>query len=386
SYFVCADRLLSMATLEANVGFLLARVNAKYPKAARKDILSALSKFNDLHPSVKNFAPAEGKCEKLTFRLKGTINIKYKGNGYNIPLTIFLLNTHPYYAPECFVCPTKNMVLKESAIIDRNGRIRLPYLTNWRYPEYDLSGLLQVITRRFQERCPVYSKTASKPSAPQLPSLESIHGAIEENIEIKAEKPQSSIVEEPEAGCSSQFDRPSRRKDETNLPKLTKEDCLRKSLLSAIKEKIMRQLHENIGVTFAEIISLRQAYNELKEGIKIIKSMLQQLDAEHKQLLEIIAVYMAKKSEIKALIDSREIKNLDIDTVIDAPTPLHRQLLRSHVFDISISDTIFVLDEAVRCGRITTSIYFKQIRSLSSKQFLARVTVLKCRRKANLPV
>uniref|UniRef100_A0A0M3IRU6 UEV domain-containing protein n=1 Tax=Ascaris lumbricoides TaxID=6252 RepID=A0A0M3IRU6_ASCLU len=273
-----------MPTLEANVGFLLARVNAKYPKAAKKDILSALSKFNDLHPSVKNFSPIEGKCKKLTFRLKGTISIVYKGNAYNIPLTIFLLNTHPYYAPECFVCPTKNMILNQSEIVDRNGRIRLPYLTNWRHPEYDLSGLLQVCT------------------------------------------------------------------------------------------------------TFAEIISLRQTYNELKKGIKILKSMLQQLDAEEKQIMEIIAVYKAKRSELKALMDSKEIENLDIDTVIDAPTPLHRQLLRCHAFDISINDTIFVLDEALRCGRITTNVYFKQIRNLSSKQFLARVTVLKCRRKANLPV
>lgn len=119
---------------------------------------------------------------------------------------------------------------------------------------------IQVITKQFQERCPVYSKTTSKPSAPQLQSNESIHRAIEENIEIKPEMQsdyQSSIVKEPKAGSSSQFVGPSSRNYETNRRKLTKEDYLRQSLLSAIKEKIIRQLNENIGKifnTFANLI------------------------------------------------------------------------------------------------------------------------------------
>jgi hypothetical protein len=37
------------------------------------------------------------------------------------------------------------MMVKVSTSVDDKGKIYLPYLTEWRYPGYDLIGLLQVI-------------------------------------------------------------------------------------------------------------------------------------------------------------------------------------------------------------------------------------------------
>ena len=34
----------------------------------------------------------------------------FQGNCYNIPVTVYLWDTHPYYAPICFVNPTSTMV------------------------------------------------------------------------------------------------------------------------------------------------------------------------------------------------------------------------------------------------------------------------------------
>ena len=38
--------------------------------------------------------------------------VPYKGNSYNIPVSIWLLETHPFNAPVCYVKPTQAMQIK----------------------------------------------------------------------------------------------------------------------------------------------------------------------------------------------------------------------------------------------------------------------------------
>ncbi|VDN19407.1 unnamed protein product, partial [Gongylonema pulchrum] len=92
---------------------LLSRAKAKYVDTAKNDILAALSAFPDLAPDVEHFVYPD-RTRALSFRLKGTIPVVYKGNTYNIPVALYLWDTHPYYAPICYVCPTPSMMLKES--------------------------------------------------------------------------------------------------------------------------------------------------------------------------------------------------------------------------------------------------------------------------------
>lgn len=74
--------------------------------------------------------------------LGGTIPVSYKGATYNIPVCIWLMNTHPLNAPICYVKPTPDMQIKVSMFVDYNGKIYLPYLHDWvpvsiskRYPK-----------------------------------------------------------------------------------------------------------------------------------------------------------------------------------------------------------------------------------------------------------
>ena len=53
------------------------------------------------------------------------------GCGYNIPVCIWLMDTHPYNAPMCYVKPTSDMQIKASMFVDHNGKIYLPYLHDW---------------------------------------------------------------------------------------------------------------------------------------------------------------------------------------------------------------------------------------------------------------
>lgn len=63
--------------------------------------------------------------------LSGTIPVRYKGTLYNIPICIWLIDTHPKNAPICYVKPTPDMSIKVSMFVDDNGKIYLPYLHEW---------------------------------------------------------------------------------------------------------------------------------------------------------------------------------------------------------------------------------------------------------------
>lgn len=89
----------------------LQRAGGKYADSAKKDIIGALSQFKDLSPGTDTFMFPDGK-RRTAFRLKGTIPVYYKGACYNIPVTVYLWDTHPYYAPICYVNPTSTMVIK----------------------------------------------------------------------------------------------------------------------------------------------------------------------------------------------------------------------------------------------------------------------------------
>ena len=75
------------------------------------------------------------------------------GSIYNIPIGIWILDTHPYHPPMVFVKPTNTMQIKPGRNVDSNGKVDLPYLRDWRYvslwnwkknvPNYHLScGLI----------------------------------------------------------------------------------------------------------------------------------------------------------------------------------------------------------------------------------------------------
>lgn len=134
---------------------LLTQVGAKYIEGTRVDVNAALSAFPDLHPKVEYNYKFPNGVTKNAFILDGTIPVKYKGQTYNIPICLYLWETHPYHAPLCFVRPTRDMRVKPSEYVDYSGRIYLPYLADWKHPGYDLQGLLQVaLVEKF-----LYSRT-----------------------------------------------------------------------------------------------------------------------------------------------------------------------------------------------------------------------------------
>ena len=61
-----------------------------------------------------------------------TLCFSSPGNQYNIPITIWLKQTHPYHCPIIFVTPTQDMGIQPSQFVDNSGLVFLPYLNEWK--------------------------------------------------------------------------------------------------------------------------------------------------------------------------------------------------------------------------------------------------------------
>ncbi|VDL75754.1 unnamed protein product [Nippostrongylus brasiliensis] len=396
----------------------LEKSNAKYMDSAKSDVLGALAEFKDLLPDTENYTFPDGK-KRTAFRLHGTIPVFYKGNSYNIPISVYLWDTHPYYAPICYVNPTPTMVIRESEHVTKQGRVFLPYLNEWRFPGYDLNGLLQVMAMVFQEKCPVFAKSSSTtrntptptsatsqqqkstptyptpyPAAnppmptpypttpmpsytgqPPYPSTANLFGSGYMNVPYPQQPPAPPIPPLPSAAASTGTLQP---------------EHIRVSILSALEDKLKVRLREKISTSFAEMASIRETQSELQAGQRTLRNMIDELEKQQKTLEAYIFAHQDKKSELTRTLaecgDSDSNKEINVDNAIDAATPLHRQILSNYAQDLACDDVIYALGQALKERKISVQEYLRYVRDISRRQFIFRATMQKCRKAAGLQV
>lgn len=148
---------------EKQITDLLQRLAYKYKDLAKRDILSTLGYFKELNVQQDKYVYPNGTMKDL-IALNGTIPVNYKSSRYNIPVQLFLSDTHPYTPPLCYVRPTSEMSVNISESVDSNGRINLPCLREWNYPQSDMYVLLNLMTMKFSEHPPVFAKRQGQPS------------------------------------------------------------------------------------------------------------------------------------------------------------------------------------------------------------------------------
>ncbi|XP_005097194.1 tumor susceptibility gene 101 protein [Aplysia californica] len=138
----------------------------KHPVDTKTEIINTIKAYRDLRPSLEPFVFNDGTQRELV-HLEGTIPVNYRGNVYNIPISIWVLDTHPYNPPMVFVKPTASMQIKPGQYVDANGKVDMPVIRDWRHPTSDLLGLVQILTFTFGEECPVFSRSANQRSSNQ---------------------------------------------------------------------------------------------------------------------------------------------------------------------------------------------------------------------------
>lgn len=375
--------------------------------------MSALSQFGGLKPDTESFLYPDGK-RRTAFFLGGTIPVPYKGSCYNIPIRVYLWDTHPYYAPICFVRPTAAMVIKESESVNKEGRVFLPYLNEWRFPGYDLHGLLQVMSMVFQEKCPVFAKgsssTATSTASPS-PATSSATSTPYPTANPAMPSPYPAMnaagypAATPYPTAGPQFPSPyvnipppvpnhfgggyPPARPAPHVPSGTLQpEHIRASILSALEDKMRIHLRDHLGTKSAEMASIAQTKKDLQTGQQKIRGMIEELERSNRELTAFIATHESKKAELlRALADAGDgTSGPEIDSVIDATNPLHRQLLNHYAQDLACDDEIYALGQAKIRGALTLSEYLKHVRAVARRQFEHRATMQKCRKVAGLPV
>uniref|UniRef100_W5N311 Si:dkey-181m9.8 n=1 Tax=Lepisosteus oculatus TaxID=7918 RepID=W5N311_LEPOC len=148
--------------------FFYLQCHYQFPQDVISDVSSVQAAYRDLHLYIDFYCYANGEKKQLV-NLSGTVPILYEGKSYNIPVCIWLHNTHPQNPPKCFVNPSACMVINaNSSYVDKNGHVRLHYLCNWKHGTSNLLGVVEEMRTAFQSETPLFSALPSQGLVPSL--------------------------------------------------------------------------------------------------------------------------------------------------------------------------------------------------------------------------
>uniref|UniRef100_A0A671P638 Tumor susceptibility gene 101 protein-like n=1 Tax=Sinocyclocheilus anshuiensis TaxID=1608454 RepID=A0A671P638_9TELE len=353
----------------------------KYRDLTARDITSVTSLYKDLKPVMDNYVFNDGSTKEL-LSLAGTVPVNYRGNVYNIPICLWLLDTYPYNPPICFVKPTSAMMIKTGKHVDANGKIYLPYLHEWKPPQSELLGLIQVMIVVFGEEPPVFSRPTTQATYPAFPAAGPPNSDGFQGYPYPAVGPgypttSGSSLYTPVSSVTTVG--PTR--DGT-----IGEDTIRASLVSAVSDKLRRRMKEEMDRAQAELDALKRTEEDLKRGHQKLEEMVTKLDLEMADVDKNVDLLKQKDDELTAALGKMEkqSENNDIDDVILPTAPLYKQILNLYAEENAIEDTIFYLGEALRRDVIDLDVFLKHVRLLSRKQFQLRALMQKARKIAGL--
>ncbi|XP_067396744.1 tumor susceptibility gene 101 protein [Emydura macquarii macquarii] len=388
-----------MALSESQLKKMLAKY--KYRDLTVQETTSVITQYKDLKPVMDAYVFNDGSSRDL-MSLTGTIPVPYRGNTYNIPICLWLLDTYPFNPPICFVKPTSSMTIKTGKHVDANGKIYLPYLHEWKHPQSDLIGLIQIMIVVFGEEPPVFSRPAPSASYPPYqatgPPNTSYMPGMPSGISPypPGHPPNPSGYPSYPYPPGGPFPATTSGQHYPSQPPVTtvgpsrdgtiSEDTIRASLVSAVSDKLRWRMKEEMDRAQAELNALKRTEEDLKKGHQKLEEMVTRLDQEVADVDKNIELLKKKDEELSSALEKMESQseNNDIDEVIIPTAPLYKQILNLYAEENAIEDTIFYLGEALRRGVIDLDVFLKHVRLLSRKQFQLRALMQKARKTAGL--
>ncbi|CAF0707685.1 unnamed protein product [Brachionus calyciflorus] len=412
-----------MSISDKNLTDILTKCGYKYKDLTKRDITGALSYFKDLVPKLDKYVYPNGLIKELVC-LNGTIPVNFRNAIYNIPIQIFLSDSHPYEAPIAYVRPTPDMSINVSDTVDANGRIGLHCLNEWSYQNSDLYMLLNLMTIKFSEQTPLYSKPnkiAQPPSTyptmgnypinnvapyptdnfrssfPVMPSYPSPTTATTTTTPYPTNSnpyypmPTGQMFSHLKSGSNSNIGstRPTFNQNTrtTAYPDDTiKPEHYRISLISAVEDKIKKRYKDLCDEKIAEIDSLKRLSSDLEISQNNLNIFIKEAENECLNIKHLTDELKSKKSQFEENIKRMKHRdNANIEDVVVTPAPLYRQILQLYTEEQAIQDLIFYLSEGLSHKTINLENFLKQVRLLSRKQFYLRATIQKAREQAALP-
>merc|ERR1719342_957357 len=310
----------------------LSKVKHRNPELTKRDLQQCLHHYRGLIPKPDKFIFNDGANRDM-INILGTIPVPYKGHNYNIPVSLWLLETHPYHAPICYVKPTTDMQIKFSKHVDQSGKIYLPYLHEWAHNKSDLLGLIQILIITFSEQPPVYSRPKSQETSQQQP-----HPAVNYPVYPSTMYP-GGYGGQYNAGYSGPFygpvagvNPPAGQQQVYTPPPQAQEENTSGPALRQVEEEVRGRLREEIARKQAETDQLVSVGEKLSEGnsrLSVITSRLQQELAETESSLDLLR---QKTEEMKVTKErlGQSLSQLDCNEAVTATAPLFTQLIEAH--------------------------------------------------------
>ncbi|XP_026062523.1 uncharacterized protein LOC113045951 isoform X4 [Carassius auratus] len=135
----------------------LLECNYCFPKEVLDEIKDVSADFPHLQLYVDCYLYPNKDKKRLVY-LGGTVPVTYEDATYNIPVCIWIHETHPKNPPRCFVCPSPSMIINaKSSSVDANGRVLLHCLSNWKIGWSNLSIVLEEMIAAFQRETPLFA-------------------------------------------------------------------------------------------------------------------------------------------------------------------------------------------------------------------------------------
>ncbi|KAI8419851.1 hypothetical protein MSG28_008485 [Choristoneura fumiferana] len=381
-----------------------------------REVISLIQAYRSLTYRLEAFVFNNGTRKDL-LNLEGTIPVHYKGAYYNIPICIWLMDTHPTNVPLCFVKPTPDMSIKISKYVDSNGKVYLPFLHEWNPQGSTLLKLIQCMIAAFGELPPVYSKPRSEAARPPYPMNSFMpqpfpagqYPQVSPQPGYPQATPYPTTSNVPYPNYSSPY--PSATPVPTNgvpyPPASTNtpyppqqgayqtgpdnnsgtitEEHIKASLLSAVEDKLRRRLKEQSQQSQAELETLRRTQQELQEGKTRLEDIMGRLQRERSELDKNVAILQEKEKELQAAVERlADQEGVDVDEAVVTTAPLYSQLLNAFAEEATLEDAIYYMGEALRKEVIDLDTFMKQVRALARRQFTLRALMHKCRQKAQL--
>lgn len=393
-----------------------------------KDIAKLTKSYKELRPRIEVFHHNNGAQQNL-INLLGTIPVFYKGRQYNIPIRMVVFDKHPAIAPYVFVTPTATMLIRQGRHVDANGKVYLPYLSDWKKGRSDLKGLAEIMCTVFGSEPPVVAKSHAAPARPaQPPQVQTqpypAPGQPTQQYQGYPPQPPTSYPGYPPHGGQPggqpyqpppyppvtqpshpvgyspypaqppayppqpppqqvQVQQTGQYKNQPN--DTIGDDIMLDSLRTAVGDNIKRRTLEMESELKYELDTLRQTESELQQGRNRINEIRTLVQSETISVESSIKDLEIKTSKLNAELSSLETNSkIDPQEIIQPSTPLYKQIFNAHAREQALEDSIYHLNKALGRDTIDCDTFLRFVRIFAREQFEQKETVMKAREAARL--
>eukprot|EP00930_Biecheleria_cincta_P051113 TRINITY_DN36271_c0_g1_i1.p1 TRINITY_DN36271_c0_g1~~TRINITY_DN36271_c0_g1_i1.p1 ORF type:complete len:361 (-),score=67.03 TRINITY_DN36271_c0_g1_i1:62-1144(-) len=327
----------------------LAKVPYQYAhqQRLRGDVAALLQDCSTLKPGAETFS-ANGRQVKL-FYLYGVLPITYRGNAYNIPVTIYFDPPYPAQGPRCFVTPTTGMAIKPNhSSVDAGGMIYVPYLSSWTSQGSNLRELIAILTSIFSSDPPVHS-TGSASTTPYAQPAQPVATVAAQPVQPVATVVATPVVARPQ---------PDMR------------DILTNEVTALLQER-WSQVVEPLSKELEEQLARRSELEKASEALEIeranLKEAVEKADRQGEELGSVAA-------ELRTSVEAEAGReDPEPDKVMDSMDADKRQVLDCVAEEMACDELLAAFDELLGQRKISLDDFMREVRDVSRRQFMCKM-------------